>query len=62
MLSRRPLVGAIASCESAVSNLGCQPQKTVTIGSSLTKNYDCEVCESVVKSQDKGIECEICKG
>jgi len=39
-----------------------KPQKTMTIGSSVTKNYDCEVCESVVKAEDKGIECEICKG
>ena len=39
-----------------------KPKKTVTIGSNITKNYDCEVCESVVKAEDKGIECEICKG
>ena len=37
-----------------------KPQKIT--GSSVTKNYNCEVCESVVKAEDKGIECEICKG
>jgi len=29
-----------------------KPQKTMTIGSSVTKNHDCEVCESVVKAED----------
>ena len=37
-----------------------KPQKI--IGSSVTKNYNCDVCESVVKAEDKGIECEVCKG
>ena len=37
-----------------------KPQKI--IGSSVTKTYDWEVCESVVKAEDKGIEYEVCKG
>jgi len=26
-----------------------------------SKSYECEVCQSVVKAEDRGIECEICK-
>ena len=25
-----------------------------------SKSYECEVCQSVVKAEDQGIECEIC--
>ena len=39
-----------------------QSHKTRTAGSSEIKNYDCEICDSVVKAEDSGIECEVCKG
>ena len=49
----------MATRKSSISEIK-KPQKIT--GSSVTKNYNCEVCESVVKAEDKGIECEICKG
>jgi len=51
MATRKPSVSEVKKSQS---------HKTRT-GSGVTKDYDCEVCNSVVKAEDKGIECEICK-
>lgn len=36
-------------------------QKSKITGTSDSKSYECEVCQSVVGTEDKAIECEICK-
>ena len=39
-----------------------KPQKARTEGPAHSKNGECGICQSAVEAEDKGIECEVCKG
>jgi len=39
-----------------------KPQKARTDQPTQYKSSECETCQSAVEAEDKGIECEVCKG